>query len=270
MTSLAVSKEQGVRRDSVLLPVPESPLPPPVAVQGPRQVPVPPPSPSPILRNDNRCAVPTKEEQAAALKEVKARFADLYRTNSQLLGSKLFEHALSQGKQSFAERYIALKEFTDLRASEGAVGGSQTGSEQIASMFQVDSLLVRTEAAEAAALNVNPLSVGDVAVALRVVAEARGNDRLDLAARLANVALAVAAKGNLEANRALAEASAKEILEDIVDDETLRDAPTRLRTNRNDAATHRLVGQLRCRQGRWGLRSSTCHKWRTRGSGIWR
>jgi WD40 repeat protein len=206
----------------------------------------------PPRRRPERQAAPSKEELAAAEKEVREQFKDLYKTKSPKLTQELSMYALGRGDQSAANRYAALKELRTVRGQDGDIGGVLFYATEMSRRYEVDSLQTRTDAIEAAVPFVKASQVQfHLSELLHLIAEARGEERGDLAGRLVKAVALIAAKGTL-AHRAQVAVVAGEVKEEQAATKRVHDAITKLEKEPDNAEAHLIVGQFRCRQEHWG------------------
>jgi hypothetical protein len=208
---------------------------------------------SPPAAHDTRAAVPTKDEYAAAVKELHEHFKNLYKTKAPNLGYELHEYGLNAGSQGPAVRYVALKEYRDLRAQEGDVNGALDGARLLASRYAVDALHLATEAVETTVPHIRAAGAeGALPHVLRVLGEARSEDRYDLAARLAKLVTTLANKTSSTPWHARGAQLVNEAAEDQAAFKAVAEALAKLETDSADADANLLVGQFRARQDRWG------------------
>ncbi len=230
------------------------PLPPPTPVTGPGEAAEKPPDEEPkgdlelpAPGGEGRLPVPDAETLARAEKDLHERFKDLYAGKSPLLRNKL-DQVIVHGKEPPALRYVALKELQDLAAQSGDIRTAMQLAGRLSEQFQVDRLEAGREAVQAAAgVDLPPQQVQAVLdQTLWLAAQARAEDRYDLALRLAKVARTTADKvgkpalvataGRLESETAAASAESPAVQKALA---TLAKTP-------DDPGANRVVGLFRC------------------------
>jgi WD40 repeat protein len=200
-----------------------------------------------------RQPVPSKEDLAAAEKDVREQFKDLIKSKSNKLSGELFRYAVGPGDQGSTNRYAALKEYRDLRAQDGDLGGAVFAASEIARRYDIDTMQAQTEAAEFAA----PFGKAGVSqfhspTLLRMISHARSEDRYDLATRLCKALTIWSSKGGPLPQRAQAAILNKEVADEQAAFKSIREPLSKLETDPEDAEANLLVGQFRFRQERWG------------------
>jgi WD40 repeat protein len=213
--------------------------------------PPPPPRPPPPPPKAPRRSIPTKAEQSAAVKELRARLKDADKGGKDKVKIALQRLIVFPGQQSVAERYVALKEYAALCAEGGAYFSIVAAADQLARSQGMSSLEVKTDILDA----VTPSRGSEYMLAksmLGLVAEARAEDRYDLADRLAKAVRPIASTPAGAPLVTLIMRSGKEATDDLTMAKRLQEALAKLETAPEDAEANLSVGVIRCRQERWG------------------